>query len=401
MRKIFLCVLVFPTEAIKVWDMDYNDYSPIPPEAAGKSPVHPIESRTLQVLSDVNSLDTTVEKQWTSSYDPSFTSSNSSSLTNSLRGLSYKYFFISFPALLAWIGTFFGNLATFCFAPSTPSPTISNAPSALPSAPRTSSPSLRPLELPSYQPSLPQPECPDGTIFINEFHYRNDGPDTSESIELVMKSEDDLDGHKLYFYDGVTGMLYRFISLNSEAVRENAEIQADPESGYTFFALNLYESNNEVQDGPAGIALIDGIGNVAQFIAYGGGVIAVTNGPANGGNYESIAVSQPPDNDKEFSLQLGGTGYKSTDFVWQEPKRSTLGFTNDGQVFDCPRKTGGCPVSMKLLYKNSMSYFEANFIHSFIFFEICRMILFLLMNSILENKMMWSLLRLPWSQDIT
>jgi hypothetical protein len=51
------------------------------------------------------------------------------------------------------------------------------------------------------------------SVFINEFHYDNDGPDTGEFIEIACLPGTDLTGWSLVLYNGNGGASYNTVGL--------------------------------------------------------------------------------------------------------------------------------------------------------------------------------------------
>src|SRR5882672_8473565 len=54
---------------------------------------------------------------------------------------------------------------------------------------------------------------PAAPVFINEFHYDNDGTDTGEAIEIAGPAGTDLAGWKLVLYNGANGAVYNTLAL--------------------------------------------------------------------------------------------------------------------------------------------------------------------------------------------
>jgi len=133
------------------------------------------------------------------------------------------------------------------------------------------------------------------------------------------------------FYDGLDGSVYKTFNLSSELAVSND----DPSSGYTFSAYSVYTFQAQTQNGPDGIALVDANDVVLDFIAYGGEVVG-TNGPADGLSATLMGVVEASNTSPANSLQLGGVGFKASDFMWQGVQVATPGQVNTGQVIDCP-----------------------------------------------------------------
>lgn len=164
-------------------------------------------------------------------------------------------------------------------------------------------------------------------IFINEIHYDNAGADTNEGIEVAGPAGTDLNGWHLVLYNGNGGVTYENQPLNG--------IIADQQNGFgtVFFTIE------GIQNGPDGIALIDGGDNVIQFLSYEGTMTA-SDGPAVGMTSTDIGVSESSSTTTEYALQLTGTGTVYEDFTWSGPAPHTFGAVNAEQVFS---EAGGSP----------------------------------------------------------
>jgi hypothetical protein len=160
-------------------------------------------------------------------------------------------------------------------------------------------------------------------VFVNEIHYDNSGVDVEEGVEIVGPAGTVLDDWTLVFYNGSSGIPYRTLLLTG--------VISDQENGYgtLFFPV----PTNGIQNGsPDGLALIDAIENVSQFLSYEGEFEAV-GGPANGLRSITIGQEEGNSNPTGYSLQLVGTGSLYDDFDWSPPSRNTFGRTNAGQTF--------------------------------------------------------------------
>jgi len=170
--------------------------------------------------------------------------------------------------------------------------------------------------------------CPENTVFINEFHYQNIGPDISEFVEVASVMGYNFVNHSIYFYDGALGTFYKTVALDGQIqVSNNVD-------GFTFTSFPVYSPLNEVQNEFGAIALVDGSNNVLDFIAYGG-EFSATDGPAAGLAPKFIGVEELPTEAPQNSLQLGGTGFQAADFTWQDAQIATSGRPNIGQTIKC------------------------------------------------------------------
>jgi hypothetical protein len=161
-------------------------------------------------------------------------------------------------------------------------------------------------------------------IFINEIHYDNGGGDIDEGVEIAGTAGSDLAGWKLYLYNGNGGEVY-----NASLGIELSGVISDQENGYGTVSFSI----TGIQNGPSdGIALIDDIGTVIQFLSYEGVLIA-TEGPADTMTSDDIGVEETSGTGVGYSLQLTGSGSEYEDFVWASPALDSFGSVNTGQTF--------------------------------------------------------------------
>ena len=170
----------------------------------------------------------------------------------------------------------------------------------------------------------PAPNCGAGPVvmpWINEFHYDNTGGDVGEFIEIAGLAGDDLTGYQIVLYNGNGGAPYNTRTLGGTF----------PDEGNCLGALDFQYPSNGIQNGsPDGIALVDPMGNVLEFISYEGAFTAV-GGPADGMMSVDIGVSEPGTTPVGFSLQKTGTGNTGTAFAWTGPTNESPGMLNAGQ----------------------------------------------------------------------
>ncbi len=168
-----------------------------------------------------------------------------------------------------------------------------------------------------------------GTPWINEFHYDNASTDVGEFVEVAGPAGVDLAGYQLIGYSTSAGTLYATVPLSGLLPSEDACLGA---LAFPFPGL---------QNGDAdGIALVDPLGTVLDFLSYEGSVMPTT-GPAAGMTSTDVGVSESSLTPIGQSLQRAGTGQSVTDFaVWQAPLAETPGAINSGQAF-----VGGCGSS--------------------------------------------------------
>ena len=162
------------------------------------------------------------------------------------------------------------------------------------------------------------------TVFFNEIHYDNVSGDIDEGFELAGLAGTDLSGWKVILYNGNGGAPYATIALEG--------VIPDQDSGYGTLSF-AYPG---IQNGaPDGFALVDGDGNVLQFLSYEGSFTAV-GGEADGMTSTDIAVEEGSATPVGYSLQLTGTGTAYEDFTWASEAASTFGDLNNAQSFGAP-----------------------------------------------------------------
>ncbi|MEN8006038.1 MAG: PKD domain-containing protein [Candidatus Krumholzibacteriota bacterium] len=170
------------------------------------------------------------------------------------------------------------------------------------------------------------PVVGDPEVWINEFHYDNDGADKNEFVEVAGTAGTDLTGWTVAGYNGADGTVYMTVGF--------AGTLADQMGGFGTQAVEMVGMQN---GSPDGLALVDGTGTVIQFLSYEGSFTA-TDGPAAGMTATDIGISEPADATRRTSLQLAGTGSAYADFYWEGGLGKTDGSVNVNQVFS---GTGG------------------------------------------------------------
>ncbi len=159
------------------------------------------------------------------------------------------------------------------------------------------------------------------SIFINEIHYDNSGADTDEAIEIAGPAGTNLSGWSLFLYNGNNSQMYKTISLSG--------IIPNQQNGFG----TLFFVASPIQNGsPDGLALVDTMSNVVQFLSYEGSFTAAS-GPAAGILSTDIGVSESSSTPVGNSLQLTGTGNVYADFSWASSMANTFGSVNSGQTF--------------------------------------------------------------------
>ena len=158
------------------------------------------------------------------------------------------------------------------------------------------------------------------SVFINEFHYDNEGGDVNEGFEIAGPEGTNLEGYTVALYNGNGGGVYQNISLSGSIPNK--------QGGYGILPFNYVR----IQNGDDAFALVDPSGSVLQFISYEGSFMA-TDGPASGMESIDIMVEESGSTPVDFSLQLEGEGQVYTDFSWVAPATATFGEINNNQDF--------------------------------------------------------------------
>ena len=160
---------------------------------------------------------------------------------------------------------------------------------------------------------------PVANVFINEFHYDNDGADEGEMIELAGTAGTDINGWSIVLYNGSNGEVYNTTPLSGTF--------SNSSDGFGFISVSF----TSIQNGPDAIALVNNVGEVIQFLSYESSFTAV-GGPADGMVSEDIGISEASNSPIGNSLQLTGAGTKYEDFTWSAIP-NTFGLVNTGQSF--------------------------------------------------------------------
>lgn len=167
--------------------------------------------------------------------------------------------------------------------------------------------------------------------FINEIHYDNAGGDADEGVEIAGLAGLDLAGMSLVPYNGSNGTSYSVTALSGVIPNQQGGF------GTLWFSISGLQNGS-----PDGVALVaaDGV-TVLQFLSYEGAFTATT-GPALGLISTDIGIAETNSTPVGQSIQLSGSGVQYTDFTWQDPAGSTLGFINNEQTFGAGgNSTGG------------------------------------------------------------
>lgn len=166
-------------------------------------------------------------------------------------------------------------------------------------------------------------------VFINEIHYDNSGSDTGERIEVVATAGETLSSYRLYLYNGATPSAATY--YDNDLLPAGSTVTC---GGSVRIAALAYASNGIQNGAPDAIALVNGSGQVVQFLSYEGTVTG-SNGPAAGRASTNLPVSEN-ESTSNTSLQLGGTGTGYANFTWRASATQTFGACNNGQTFSSP-----------------------------------------------------------------
>ena len=157
-------------------------------------------------------------------------------------------------------------------------------------------------------------------IWINEFHYDNDGGDIDEMVEIAGLAGTNLDQCAIIHYNGSDGGITFTINLSGTI----------PDEGNGYGALSF--SHFGFQNSTEGIALINNVSDVLEFISYEG-TFAATEGAANGMLSSDVGVSETGSTLVGYSIQKTGIACDPDYFYWTAPSQSSPGLLNTNQGF--------------------------------------------------------------------
>ena len=167
-------------------------------------------------------------------------------------------------------------------------------------------------------------------VFINEFHYDDDGADAGEFIEIAGAAGTDLTGWTLALYNGNPSQRSVYATLNLSGVIAN---QQNGFGTVQVAAVGLQNGGSGASGEPDGIALVDASGNVVQFLSYEGSFVAAS-GPAAGMTSTNVGAGIFENGSQDgTSIGLVGSGTAAADFHWALINGATAGATNTGQSF--------------------------------------------------------------------
>ena len=156
----------------------------------------------------------------------------------------------------------------------------------------------------------PPPGLPD-TRF-SEIHYDNFGTDAGEAIEIEGPAGTDLAGWSVVLYNGNGGVRYDTRTFFSGTILDQCDGRG---------VVVLRYAQDGIQNGsPDGFALVNGAGQVVEFLSYEG-TFTATDGPAAGMLSTDIGVL-------EVSAPVGQSLQRDAAGVWSGPRASTFDFCN-------------------------------------------------------------------------
>lgn len=180
------------------------------------------------------------------------------------------------------------------------------------------------LALDDGSPEPLMDESPEGTLaadadaFINELHYRNEGNDQAEGVEIAAKAGTSLEGWKLIIYKAF-GTAHKNIPLSGTV--------PDQSNGWGVMFYPIPKLRKK-----PGFALVDCSGQVVEFLSFMLSIKA-KDGPAKGSTSTNVQVQEVDDTSATDSLQRVGNGNKKEDFTWVGPVAQSFGNINVGQQF--------------------------------------------------------------------
>lgn len=167
-------------------------------------------------------------------------------------------------------------------------------------------------------------------VFINEIHYDDSAlqGDVGERIEIVATAGEDLSTYSVQLYNGNSPGAA--VPYDSDPVPAGSSATC----GSTVQIATVSYATNGIQNGPNdGIALVNGNGDLVQFLSYEG-VITGGSGPAIGAASNNLPVSESGSTSVGTSLQLGGTGAGYANFTWNASADDNFGQCNNNQTFN-------------------------------------------------------------------
>lgn len=169
-------------------------------------------------------------------------------------------------------------------------------------------------------------------VFINEIHYDDAtaSGDVGERIEIVATAGESLSGYRVHLYNGATPSAA--VVYDNDAVPAGSLVTCGAQ---VRIAVVSYPSNGIQNGANDGIALVNGSGQLVQFLSYEGAITG-SGGPAAGRASQNLPVAESGSTAAGTSLQLGGTGTAYSNFAWKASAGHTFGTCNRGQTFGAP-----------------------------------------------------------------
>ncbi|RDZ26215.1 endonuclease [Lysobacter silvisoli] len=176
------------------------------------------------------------------------------------------------------------------------------------------------------------PTAAPAAVFINEFHYDDatSSGDVGEKIEVVATAGETLSNYRIYLYNGATPSAA--VTYDNDLLPAGSVVAC---GGSVRIAVLSYPTNGIQNGSNDGFALVDGSGNVVQFLSYEGAITA-SGGPASGMTSTNLPVSETGSTPAGTSLRLSGTGSSYANFSWQPSATQSFGACNAGQTFSTP-----------------------------------------------------------------
>lgn len=176
------------------------------------------------------------------------------------------------------------------------------------------------------------PTAAPAAVFINEFHYDDatSSGDVGEKIEVVATAGETLSNYRIYLYNGATPSAAT--SYDNDLLPAGSVVAC---GGSVRIAVLSYPTNGLQNGSNDGFALVDGSGNVVQFLSYEGAITA-SGGPAAGLTSSNLPVSESGSTAAGTSLRLSGSGSTYANFAWQASAAQSFGACNAGQTFSTP-----------------------------------------------------------------
>ena len=180
------------------------------------------------------------------------------------------------------------------------------------------------------------------SVWVNEFHYDNDGADVGEFIEIVVDTNvHTLSDLTVSLYNGSDDELYGF---GSDTFNVSTDFTMGDSIGGGLVIYYKFITSSIQNGSPDGIAVSSsaGGGSLLNFISYEGVVGPAGDGPAVGATSTDIGVSETSSTPIGSSLGLTGIGAMGDDdggdFTWSVISDDTPGSLNIGQTI--PEPTG-------------------------------------------------------------